>query len=149
MKRLGRPIHAHGKLPYHPAARSAMRFFRRWANIGLRGKGQVFQPGEIWPDTDGVHINAHGGGIYYEGGTYYWFGQFKTAGEEGNVANVGVSVYSSDDLFHWKNQGIALRVVEDDPHHDIAKGCIIERPKVIRNPKSGQYVMWFHLELKG
>ncbi len=26
-------------------------------------KQTLFKPGEIWPDTDGVHINAHGGGI--------------------------------------------------------------------------------------
>jgi len=98
----------------------------------------VFRPGETWPDSDRVHVNAHGGGIYFEDGTYYWFGEFKTAGRGGNVANVGVSVYSSTDLFHWKSRGIALAVVEDDPHHDITKGCVIERPKVIRSPRSGK-----------
>jgi hypothetical protein len=33
------------------------------------------KPGEIWPDTDGKHINAHGGGILYYNNTYYWFGE--------------------------------------------------------------------------
>lgn len=28
--------------------------------------------GEIWPDNQGVHVNAHGGGILYHDGTYYW-----------------------------------------------------------------------------
>ena len=28
-------------------------------------------PGEIWPDTDGNHIQAHGGGIVKFDKTYY------------------------------------------------------------------------------
>ncbi len=107
-----------------------------------------FRPGELWSDTDGVPINAHGGGFLFKDGTYYWFGEFKTAGPGGNAANVGVSVYSSRDLYHWKNEGIALKV-SDDPASDIVKGCVIERPKVIFNAATGLYVMWFHLELKG
>ena len=70
-------------------------------------QGQSFTPGEIWPDNHQVHINAHGGGILYENGTYYWFGEHKTEGEAGNLANVGVHCYSSDDLYHWKDCGIA------------------------------------------
>jgi hypothetical protein len=31
----------------------------------------------------------------------------------------------------------------------IEKGCVLERPKVIKNAKTGKYVMWFHLEPKG
>ena len=107
-----------------------------------------FHPGELWPDTTGTPINAHGGGFLFRNGTYYWFGEFKTAGPGGNSANVGVSVYSSRDLYHWKNEGIAFKV-SDDPASDIVKGCVIERPKVLFNAKTGLYVMWFHLELKG
>ena len=33
--------------------------------------------------------------------------------------------------------------------HPIAKGCILERPKVVYNKKTKKYVMWFHLELRG
>ena len=36
-----------------------------------------FKPGEIWTDNNGVHINAHGGGILYDKGTYYWYGEHK------------------------------------------------------------------------
>jgi len=107
-----------------------------------------FRPGELWLDTDGVPINAHGGGFLFHDDIYYWFGEFKTAGPGGNAANVGVSVYSSRDLYHWKNEGIALHV-SDDPASDIVKGSIIERPKVLYNAKTKTFVMWFHLELKG
>lgn len=107
-----------------------------------------FRPGELWPDTSGVPINAHGAGFLFHNGTYYWFGEFKTAGPGGNVANVGVSVYASRDLYHWKNEGIALKV-SDNPSSDIVKGCVIERPKVLYNARTKTFVMWFHLELKG
>ena len=56
--------------------------------------------------------------------------------------------YSSRNLTDWKNEGVALSVVDNDSS-DIARGCILERPKVIYNAKTGKFVMWFHLELKG
>ncbi len=107
-----------------------------------------FHPGELWPDTNGVPINAHGGGILHHNGVYYWFGEHKTEGDAGNIAQVGVHVYSSRDLYNWKDEGVALSVIEDDAS-EIAKGSIIERPKVVYNAKTGKFVMWFHLELKG
>jgi beta-xylosidase len=105
-----------------------------------------FTPGEIWRDDRDVHINAHGGGMLYYEGRYYWFGEHK--GERSNNALVGVTCYSSDNLYDWKYESIALPVVTDNPDSDIAQGCIIERPKVIFNAKTGKFVMYFHLELK-
>ena len=107
-----------------------------------------FTPGEIWPDNNGVHINAHGGGVLFHEGTYYWFGEHKIEGRFGNAAHVGVHVYSSKDLYNWTDEGVAL-AVNDEHGHDIQRGCIIERPKVLYNAKTGKFVMWFHLELKG
>jgi hypothetical protein len=107
-----------------------------------------FTPGEIWPDDKGIHINAHGGGVLLHDGKYYWFGEHKIAGEVGNQAHVGVVCYSSTSLYEWKNEGTAL-TVSDDPASEITKGSIIERPKVIYNSQTKQFVMWFHLELKG
>lgn len=103
-----------------------------------------FKPGTIWTDTNGEHINAHGGGILYKEGTYYWYGEHK--GKD-SKARVGVTVYSSKDLYNWKNEGVALAVT-NNPDSEITNGCVIERPKVIYNKKTGKYVMWFHLELK-
>lgn len=107
-----------------------------------------FVPGAIWPDDQGVHINAHGGGVLVHAGTCYWFGEHKVAGPAGNSAQVGVGCYSSTSLYDWKNEGIAL-AVEDDRRSEIARGCIIERPKVVFNPRTGKFVMWFHLEHRG
>ncbi|MDR1221919.1 MAG: glycoside hydrolase family 43 protein, partial [Tannerella sp.] len=108
-----------------------------------------FRPGEIWPDDHGVHINAHGGGILLHGGVYYWYGEHKTGGKGGNVANVGFHCYSSPDLYNWKDRGIVLGVMPEGSGSDIEKGAVMERPKVIYNAKTRKYVMWFHLEPKG
>jgi hypothetical protein len=107
-----------------------------------------FRPGELWLDDRGVHINAHGGGVLFHDGVYYWFGEHKIAGEAGNAAHVGVHVYASRDLHNWRDEGIAL-AVSDDPQSPITRGCILERPKVIFNPRTKKFVMWFHLEPKG
>jgi hypothetical protein len=108
-----------------------------------------FTPGAIWLDNNNIHINAHGGGILFDNGVYYWFGEHKTEGENGNLANVGVHCYSSTDLYNWTDEGIALAVMPPSSGSDIEEGCILERPKVIKNKKTGKYIMWFHLEPKG
>lgn len=123
-------------------------FFSALLSFGFAAEPlHEFQPGEVWPDNNGVHINAHAGGILFHENTYYWFGQHMVAGSAGNVTQVGVSLYSSNDLYNWKDEGIALPVSQD-PQSEITKGCIIERPKVIYNRMTGKFVMWFHLELK-
>lgn len=111
-------------------------------------KEKTIKPGEIWPDNNGIHINAHGGGILFHGGKYYWFGEHKVEGKKGNQAMVGVHCYSSENLYDWKDEGIAMKV-SSDPASPVTAGCIIERPKVIYNKKTGKFVLWFHLELKG
>ena len=104
------------------------------------------QNGQLWFDTDGKHINAHGGNILQYGDTYYWYGENRPY--EGFTTEVGISVYSSKDLKTWKNEGVALAVSEE-AGHDIERGCIMERPKVVYNEKTKKFVMLFHLELKG
>ena len=109
-------------------------------------KPRSIRSGELWPDDNGVHINAHGGGIMKYADTWYWFGEHKS--EYTSDALVGVMCYSSKDLVNWHNCGVALSVV-DERGHDIERGCILERPKVIYNQVTGKFCMWFHLELKG
>lgn len=119
-----------------------------WLNVG-NIHAQVIDaitPGEIWPDEKGEHINAHGGNVMFHKGTYYWYGENRPA--RGFTTEVGVSVYSSKDLMNWKNEGVALAVSENKGDV-IERGCIMERPKVVYNAKTGKFVMLFHLELKG
>ncbi len=118
-------------------------------NINVK---RSFEPGAAWLDIGGRPIQAHGGGILYDNGTYYWFGENKDGetklSETGfpRVDAIGLSCYSSRDLYHWKNEGIVLAANTDDPHHDLHFSKVIERPKVIYNEKTKQYVMWFHAD---
>ena len=114
-----------------------------------------FKPGQVWTDTDGNPINAHSAGILYDKGTYYWFGEIKsgntwlverTGWECYRVNAGGVSCYSSRDLIHWKNEGVALAPEREDSSSDIHTGRVIERPKVVYNEKTKKYVMWMHID---
>jgi hypothetical protein len=115
------------------------------ASIPLVASAPVFRPGAPWPDTDGVHIDAHGGNILYENGTFYWFGELQAGGRRRLPA---VSVFVSKDLYHWTNGGAVLSR-SADPASDFTAGCTVERPKVLHHPRTGKYVMWMHLELRG
>lgn len=119
------------------------------ADSGCQNSGTAsFRSGDTWPDSDGNHINAHGGGIIVYKGKYYWFGEARLPRGETVRTNYGVGCYSSEDLAIWKNEGLVLRV-SNDTSSLLQAGCIIERPKVIYNKKTGKFVMWFHHELKG
>ncbi len=122
----------------------ARRLEKYW--IERQKQPRMIRPNEIWPDESGRHINAHGGGVLKHGDTYYWYGENKS--DSTSAALNGVMCYSSRDLLHWKNCGVVLSVV-DERGHDIERGCILERPKVIYNAVTGKFCMWFHLELKG
>ena len=122
-------------------------------------QGEI-RPGALWYDTAGHVINAHGCGVMFDRGTYWWYGEHKVYGRQGNRSHVGVHAYSSTDLMNWDDRGVALSVEDAPlqngmsttnavPESDICDGSVIERPKVIRCPKTGKYVMFFHLELKG
>lgn len=95
-------------------------------------------------DTDGNQINCHGGGLLTVDSVTYWYGELRP--HKGFVSE-SVSCYSTTDFKNWKNEGIMIKAeAEDGP---FAKGCIIERPKVVYNQPTGKYVMWFHHELPG
>lgn len=113
-------------------------------------KHTSFLPGRVWLDDNGVPINAHGGGIIYVDGVYYWYGEHKLPDRsEEEKADGGVHCYSSADLYNWKDRGLVLSVNYDDPDSDIALGCILERPKVVYNEITAKYMMYFKLYPKG
>ena len=117
-------------------------------SVNCQNLNRSFKPGLIWPDDEGRHINAQGGGILYYNSTYYWFGEFRAPRLEKDKSHYGVSCYSSKDLMNWKNEGLVLKVINDSASL-LKPGCVIERPKVVYNPKTKKFVMWFHHELKG
>lgn len=121
-----------------------------------KASAPAFTPGEIWRATDGQPINAHGGGVLFHGGVYYWYGEAKTGRTFVPEANkswggtrvdaTGVSCYSSTNLYDWKNEGLALTAVTNDAQHDLHPRKVVERPKVIFNRSTKQFVMWMHID---
>ena len=118
--------------------------------------GRSFVPGEVWKDTGGKPINAHGGGILFHEGAYYWYGELKEGRTYLPASNAswggtrvvagGVSCYSSTNLSDWRNEGLALASVADKPEHDLHCSKVLERPKVIYNKTTKQFVMWLHVD---
>ena len=118
-------------------------------------KNEFFRPKEVWNDTEGNPINAHGGGILYHKGMYYWYGEYKVGKtvlpsdatwERYRTDVTGVSCYSSKDLLNWKFEGVALKAITDDPNSDIHPTQVLERPKVVYNKKTKKFVMWMHID---
>lgn len=105
-------------------------------------KYDSFEPGKVWIDTDGNPIAAHGAGLMYFEGTYYWYGEARKSFH----SFPGFPCYSSKDLFNWKYEGFALKPELKDKSHELYESNIIERPKVVYNAKTKKFVMWMHVE---
>lgn len=104
------------------------------------GPGAVnIAPAAAWSDQNGDLAQLHGVGILKVGTAYYAFGEDKTAGG----AYTAVACYSSTDLVSWTRHHDALGLQDSG---DLGPGRVVERPKVIRNPRTGQYVMYLHID---
>eukprot|EP00252_Welwitschia_mirabilis_P017068 TRINITY_DN3793_c0_g1_i2.p1 TRINITY_DN3793_c0_g1~~TRINITY_DN3793_c0_g1_i2.p1 ORF type:complete len:468 (-),score=70.84 TRINITY_DN3793_c0_g1_i2:516-1919(-) len=119
------------------------------------GHSYYFWPGRVWLDTEGRPIQAHGGGVLYVEGmqTFYWYGENKDGktyhfNKKGaaRVDIIGVSCYSSRDLWTWKNEGVVLPAEKINKTHDLYVNNVLERPKVIYNDRTKEYVMWTHID---
>ena len=58
----------------------------------------------------------------------------------------GIACYSSTNLIDWKNEGLVLHAIPDDPQSDLFLGRVLERPKVIYNRNTHKFVMWLHVD---
>jgi hypothetical protein len=102
---------------------------------------ETIAPGEPWPDNRGSHIQAHGGGVIQLGGTFYWFGEDRSKGNQRWLRYV--SCYSSTNLAQWtfRNQVVKLA----DPEK-LGRGWVLERPKVFYNAPTKKFVMYAHID---
>ncbi|MFC6079844.1 RICIN domain-containing protein [Sphaerisporangium aureirubrum] len=107
--------------------------------VGPAGAAAVTVPvGVTFTDTTGAALHAHGGGMLKVGSYYYWFGENRNADSTFRY----VSVYRSTDLRTWE---FRRNVLTQNSHSEL-RTANIERPKVIYNASTGQYVMWMHKE---
>ncbi|OCX52722.1 hypothetical protein BEL04_12285 [Mucilaginibacter sp. PPCGB 2223] len=104
-------------------------------------KTDTIKPGELWPDDQGNHVQAHGGGIIKIKDTFYWYGEQRSKEIDTNFRYV--SCYSSKDLMNWKFRGNALVLSKPDT---VLGKWVLERPKVFFNSKTGKYVMYMHID---
>ncbi|MGC9451819.1 MAG: NPCBM/NEW2 domain-containing protein, partial [Oceanipulchritudo sp.] len=108
------------------------------------------QPGSRWHDTTGERIQAHGGGLLRAGERWWWFGEHKggptSFWPKSRVDIIGVGVYSSMDLYNWRNEGVVLPAEADKPDSPLHPANVLERPKVIFNRRTGKYVLWVKSE---
>jgi beta-galactosidase len=102
-----------------------------------------------WNDSSGNLINAHDGGIIFAAGKYHWYGEalrplpVSNGPEGGQKTTLGVVMYSSTDLYNWSYEGVVL-ACSPDAANPLYGPMRFERPKILYNAKTKQYVMWFH-----
>lgn len=100
---------------------------------------QPIVPAGDWRAVDGSTIEAHEGGIIQVGGTYYLYG---TDRSQNNGWFLGINLYSSTDLVHWA----FVRQILNNNSHSALQNRRVERPKMLRNPSTGEFVLWWHHE---
>lgn len=101
---------------------------------------QAVNNGIPWYDQNQNPVNAHGAGIIRDGGKYWLFGEYKS---DTSNAFPGFGCYSSDDLVNWKFERVVLPVQKDGI---LGPNRVGERVKVMKCPKTGEYVMLMHAD---
>lgn len=101
------------------------------------------RPGEIWLDNKGERIQAHGGSMFCEDGVYYWYGEDKShTSKKGNIWTWGIRCYRSTDLANWEDLGHIIEPVPDDKNSLFHPNRRMDRPHMLKNPRTGKYVLW-------
>ena len=102
-----------------------------------------FYPGQVWLDTNGKRIQAHGGSIIVVDGVYYWYGENKEFTDGTNdIWTWGVRAYSSTDLYNWKDEGLIIPPDENDPTSPLHPTAQLDRPHIIYNKRTKKFVCW-------
>jgi hypothetical protein len=109
-----------------------------------------FHPGQVWLDTDGKRIHAHGGSLMHLDGTFYWYGENKefTTGENG-VWHWGVRCYASKDLYNWEDLGLIIPPRPDEPDSPLHPTAWMDRPHILYNQATKKFVCWLKIMDKG
>ncbi|OPZ92639.1 MAG: Beta-glucanase precursor [Firmicutes bacterium ADurb.Bin419] len=107
------------------------------SSLSLAAEGSVTN-GTQFKDTSGNVIHAHGGGLLKYGEFYYWYGEYR----DSSNYFLGVRCYRSKDLVNWEYRG---EVLAPNSASELTK-CNVERPKVMYNASTNEFVMWMHWE---
>lgn len=106
---------------------------------------QIFKPGQVWLDTAGRPIQAHGGSILQVGDTFYWYGENKERTVPGSrIWHWGVRAYASKDLYNWSDAGLIIPPVMD-PASPLNPESNLDRPHIIFNQQTRKFVCWIKI----
>ncbi|AKQ47637.1 glycosyl hydrolase family 43 [Rufibacter radiotolerans] len=117
--------------------------FQRAAMGQKLGTYSAVYSGVPWFDDRGKVVSAHGANIIKDKGRFYLFGEAHT---DTSNAFAGFNCYSSADLYNWKFESVALPVQKSGK---LGPNRVGERPKVMKSPKTGEYVMFMHVDTLG
>ena len=106
-------------------------------------KTNAIYSGVPWFDTNLKVVSAHGANIIKENGRFYLFGE---AHSDTSNAFAGFNCYSSPDLYNWKFESVALPLQGSGK---LGPNRVGERPKVMKCPKTGEYLMYMHVDTLG
>lgn len=111
---------------------------------------QHIRPGQVWLDTKGERIHAHGGSVLTVDGVHYWYGENKEFSTPGSgIWHWGVRSYSSTDLVNWDDRGVIIPPNEDDESSPLHPSQGLDRPHIIFNAQTGKFVCWVKVMTKG
>ena len=103
-------------------------------------------PGQLWLDTDGNPIHAHGGSMLYWEGKYYWYGENKEKStQDEEIWHWGVRMYESEDLCNWRSCGIIIPPEPEDPASPLHPHSKMDRPHIIYNEETKKFVCWLKI----
>ncbi len=107
------------------------------------GNYDAIYSGTPWFDQNGKVVSAHAANIIKEKDKFYLFGEAHT---DTSNAFVGFNCYSSKDLYNWKFEKVALPL---QPNGKLGPNRVGERPKVLKCPKTGEFIMFMHVDTLG
>lgn len=106
---------------------------------GTPDKWVTITNGRLWLTLEGDTVQAHAPGFLREGDIWYMVGE-----DRGHEYNPDVNLYSSTDLQTWH---FVKKIIENGvTSPDLGKSRMIERAKILYNPKTRRYVVWCHWE---
>lgn len=106
---------------------------------GTHDKWVTITNGRLWLTPEGDTVQAHAPGFLREGDIWYMVGE-----DRGHEYNPDVNLYSSTDLQTWH---FVKKIIENGvTSPDLGKSRMIERAKILYNPKTRRYVVWCHWE---
>lgn len=101
------------------------------------------RPGQVWLDTNGKPIQAHGFQVMEDSGTYYWYGENKELTTLGSpVWTYGIRCYRSKDFYNWEDCGLIIPPDTINKLSPLHYSQTLDRPHIVRSPKTGKYVCW-------